>query len=230
MSTSVARTLAAKYTGLAKSRGSTKPRDLTKSRGLIGMAVAGTWIAVLVLVAIPAWRQALDRHRQVQDLERQLADLDAWTVAGMWLTPAVAAQAPAVQDAWDRAFPDKRLKEDLFLQIARVADGTQVEAFELTELQVQEEGEQRSPLQDRLEAQLGGGGTIDGIPVEVPHIGLSTYRVKASFLADYDRLARFLGGLDRLDRALKIHNLVVKPDKGLIRAELELDVYVSQET
>lgn len=201
-----------------------------RSRRLLGVGLAAGWVALLALVAVPAWRSALERHREVQRIEGRLAELDAWTVAGMWLAPTVAERAPVVEADWKRAFPDRRLKEELFLDIARVADGTQVQEFELIEMPVAEGEAPRGPLQERLSAQLGGGGVLDGVPVQPPQVSLATYRIKASFLADYDELARFLGGLDRLDRALKIHNLVARPDKGRIKAELELDVYVSQET
>ncbi|MBU2502130.1 hypothetical protein KJ682_12440, partial [bacterium] len=100
--------------------------------------------------------------------------------------------------------------------------------FDLTEMDLF--GEEAGPpkLQEYLEGYLEGGGAVDGVPVEVPRIDLGIYRLKAEFQGDYGDLAGFLGRLQRLDRALSVHNLAVSQYNGKTQVELELDVYVSQ--
>ncbi|MGD9547319.1 MAG: hypothetical protein AB7V45_07155 [Candidatus Krumholzibacteriia bacterium] len=187
-----------------------------------------TWLVLLVTVAIPRMHSALVNHREVQRLERELADLDAWTVAGLWLAPEVAERRPGIEAAWDRSFPASRSREELFLEIARVADAVGLRDFDLTEMDLF--GEEAGPpkLQEHLEGYLEGGGAVDGVPVEIPRIDLGIYRLKAEFQGNYGDLAGFLGRLQRLDRALSVHNLAVSQYNGKTQIELELDVYVSQ--
>ena len=186
------------------------------------------WLGALVLVAVPAFDSALQRHREVQELETQLAELDSWMVAGMWLAPEVAAREPEVDKAWREAFPGRRGREELFLDIARAADASGLEGFDLKEMQLTADEDAKPALQGTLEALMGGGGSVSGIPVEVPRIDLRTYRLKTSFLTDYAGVSRFLGKLQRINRAMTVHNLDVRSDKGRIKVDLELDVYVSQ--
>ncbi len=196
-------------------------------RGLfIGLGAA--WLVLLVTVAIPRMHSALVNHREVQRIERELADLDTWTVAGLWLAPEVAERRAGIEAAWEESFPASRSREELFLEIARIADAVGLREFDLTEMEIT--GEEAGPpkLQEFLEGYLGGGGAVDGMPVTVPRIDLATYRLKAEFQGDYGEVAGFLGRLQRLERALSVHNLAVSKDMGKTRVEMELDVYVSQ--
>lgn len=190
-----------------------------------GLAVV--YLAVAVLVVIPRGKKTLDDHKQVQQLTKELADLDAWTVAGKWLAPEVARREPVVNAAWGKAFPSHRQREELFLDIAKVADASGLVDFRLREIeQVAEMSRPR--LQDTLDARMQSGGAVYGVPVEVPHIGLSTYRVKASFHADYQAVTHFLWGLQHIDRALSVHDLVLRNDKKQVKVDLEMEIYVSQ--
>ncbi len=189
--------------------------------------VAVVYAVIALVVVIPLGKKTLDDHRQVKELAQELADLDAWTVAGKWLAPEVARRKPVVTARWQEAFPDRRQREQLFLDIARVADASGLDDFKLREIRRNTENT-RPRLQDILDAGMIDGGSVHGVPVVVPNIALSTYRIKASFKSDYQGVTRFLYGLQHLDRALSIHDLLLRDDKQQVKVDLEMDVYVSQ--
>ncbi len=173
------------------------------------MAVgAVAWCGVLFGVAIPAWQKAVSQHREVQALEIELAELDQWTVAGLWLEKSLEPRQKAIDPLWQRLFPDQPAKGEFFLDLARVADQSGVGEFELRELHVQE--------------ALAEAGTdsVAGAP-------FSSYRVRASFSGQYAQVAEFLGGLRIIERAVSVHNLAIRPTRGAVQVDLELDVYVS---
>jgi len=197
-----------------------------------------TWVVLLVTVAIPSWQGVIKRNAEIHDLEVRLATMDEWTVAGMWLAPSVRQRSLPVNAAFSRLFPSERGREDLFLSLAKVADKSGVEEFGLSEAMnssmdnndvwsdgaAMDTGSIPPPSDDT--AMQGGGDP--GMSLHIPSTDLSTYRVKAHFNGDYKRIARFMGGLKKIERALKVHSLVVRPEKDGIRVDLELDVYVSQ--
>ncbi len=189
--------------------------------------LAGVYTVVALTVVVPMGKKTLDDHQRVEELTQELADLDAWTVAGKWLAPEVARREPVVTAAWEKAFPAKRKREDLFLDIARVADASGVADFKLREIQ-QDLEMPRPILQNSLESGMGDGGTVHGVPVVVPRVDLTTYRIKASFTSDFQAVSTFLWGLQHLDRALSVHDLVLRNDKKQVKVDMEMDVYVSQ--
>ena len=171
----------------------------------VGLVV---WLGLLVGVAIPAWRQAVAQHSRVQALESQLADLDSWTVAGLWLEKSLAPRQAAINPQWDRLFPPETAKGEFFLDLARVADKSGVDGFELREL-------------------VGSEGIAYTAPDPENSVPLFAYRVRARFRGDYAQVAEFLGGLRLIERAVSVHNLAIKPARGAVQVDLELDVYVS---
>lgn len=179
------------------------------------IAVAGlAWLGALVGAALPAWRQAVRQHGEIRQVEAKLEELDRWSVAGLWLERSLDERKAAVAPAWSRLFPDQRRSEELFLDLARVADASGVRNFELHELKADEMA----------------GTSTDSVPTAgtgADGAALATYRVRAQFESDYAGVASFLGGLTRLERATTIHQLEVRPLQGAVQAELELDVYVS---
>ncbi len=190
-----------------------------------GMAVVYALVALLVVV--PKGKKTIDDHRKVMELTQQLADLDAWTVAGKWLAPEVARRQPWVTAAWDRAFPSRRQREDLFLEIAKAADASGITDFQLQE--IEQATDLSTPrLQEALDARMSDGGAVYGVPVQVPNITLTTYRVKASFSGDYQAATRFLWGLQHIDRAMSIHDLLLRNENKQVKVDLEMEVYVSQ--
>ncbi len=196
-------------------------------RPLVGwITLGGLWAATLLLVAIPSFRTAMKHHREVRELEKGLAELDTWTVAGKWLGRSMADRSARIEELWSCTFPRQRHREQLFLDLARVADRSGVGSFNLEEMEV--EGTSAFLACPREESVFGG--SVYGVPVEVPQVSLDTYRVKTSFLGTYRQAADFLGGLQSIARALSIHSLVVRPNGQDIRVDLELDVYVSQQS
>jgi len=194
---------------------------------LIGLtAVAVVWGVLLLGVAVPSLQDVRHRHAEIAALEQQLADLDRWTVAGLWLEPVVAAREPEVDAAWSRTFPPKRDREQLFLDIAAVADRCGVEEFQLEE------------VTDMGAFDLGTWSTTDEAgPGEEsgmagadpsPTLTFQPYVLRASFAADYLRTAAFLGGLERIDRTLDVRRLAIRPARTGVTVELELEVPVSE--
>lgn len=187
-------------------------RRLPPGRALVPVALVAAWAAALVFGAVPVWKRALGQHREVRQVEAQLGELDRWSVAGLWLGRTLPEREAVVGPVWDRLFPPERACEQLFLDLARVADESGVTKFELHELQA-----------DEL------AGEAPGLADEEPEAALGGYRVRAQFEGDFAGVAGFLGGLDRLDRAVAVHDLELTPAKGVVHVELELDVYVSSQ-
>ena len=187
-----------------------KPKLMRKwpLRTIIWSVGVVAWLGVLFGVAIPAWQHAVVQHEEVQALEIELAALDQWTVAGLWLEKSLAPRQAAINPQWDRLFPSETAKGELFLDLARVADKSGVGEFELREL-VLDEG-----------IVVAETGNPDSLP-------LSAYRVRASFSGQFAQVAEFLGGLRIIERAVSVHNLAIKPTGEAVQVDLELDVYVS---
>ena len=184
-------------------------RSKKRSRRLAFWAVGAlAWLGILFGVAIPAWRQAVDQHHQVQALEIRLAELDNWTVAGLWLEKSLGLRQAVVNPQWERLFPPTSAKGEFFLSLARVADRSGVGDFELRELERPE---------GIAEATTEAGSAVP----------LAAYRVRARFRGHYAQVAEFLGGLKVIKRAVSVHNLAIKPARGAVQVDLELDVYVS---
>ena len=182
-------------------------------RAVVIGGVAVVWLGALFVGAVPAWQTALRQHREVRQVEAKLADLDRWSVAGLWLERTLVPRQEAVTPVWDRLFPSERHCEALFLDLARVADESGVTRFELHELRADE---------------LNSGAP--GVTDPEPSAALGGYRVRARFEGDFAEVAGFLGGLGRLERAVAVHDLEINPAKGAVHVELELDVYVASTT
>lgn len=190
------------------------------------LILSGIWVAAIALVAVPSWRQALVYHNEVRSVEAGLAELDTWTVAGKWLGKSLSQRESMVNTRWEKTFPAARQREGLFLTLAKVADTAGVSNFNLEE--VRQEGTPSLLVSPPEESTFGGN--VYGVPVEVPRVTLDSYRVKASFMGSYHQAADFLGGLQSISRAVSVHDLVFSPKAGEIRVDLELDVYVSQQS
>jgi hypothetical protein len=190
-----------------------------------GLGTLGiVWLTVLLAGAVPAWRQARAKSLEIQELETQLAEMDRWIVAGLWLERTVTANAPQIESDWNTLFPDGRYREELFLELAAVADDSRVDGFRLQEVTDSKMEEDHLWL-DRPDGDIGEWmtGQIDGVDLEF-------YRVKASFQGEFGQVADFLGGLNSIERAMSVHSLEVKPDDQGVRVEMKLDVYVRETT
>ncbi len=193
---------------MTKPKGSRKGSRKWPLRSIIWSVGVAGWLGILFGVAVPAWQHAAVQHQEVQALEARLAELDQWTVAGLWLEKTLEPRQEAINPQWESLFPAKAAKGEFFLDLARVADKSGVGEFELRELVIAEG------------IIVASTGSPDNIP-------LSAYRVRARFNGQYAQVAEFLGGLRVIKRAVSVHNLAIKPTRGAVLVDLELDVYVS---
>jgi len=249
--------------------------------------------AVLFGAAVPALRSAVVKNKQVKQVQLQLARMDQWSIAGRWLEQSTEQRAAEIDREYERLFPDQRFKEQLFLDLARIADLSKVEAFNLKELSggagipggAGDMDDDANAMGDPGAGPVGGGGGMDfgadpasgdiaggsgggmnpgspgadpgmmdpafmdpasagaaestarddvgsllgGPDLDLPPpptLTFDTYRVTVGFHGDYQRAARFLAELRSIDRALKVHKLVIMPTNEEISVNLELDCYV----
>lgn len=198
----------------------------------------GLWVVLVVMVVVPTWQGVVDRNSEIEDLETRLATMDDWAVAGMWLAPQVRERSLPVKAAYSRLFPAERLREELFLSLAQVADISGVENFTLSEASssgmqendVWNDGTAMAQAEDSDAPPTDGGAssTDSDMMVEIPKVELGSYRVKTQFYGDYQRIAHFMNELKNIERALKVHSLVLRPQSDGVQVKLEIDVYVSK--
>jgi hypothetical protein len=196
-------------------------------RHLVTGVIALVWIGLLLGAAVPTWQGSLRKGRELRQIEEQLADLQRWSVSGLWLERTLAQRGPAVETKYRRLIPARRDKEQLFLELARVADRSGVAGFDLRE----EERPQSWLAQDPDLDDVPPLDPDDPVAVEerpLPSIPLQTYRVQARFRGDFPRIARFLAELRTIPRILSLHSLVARSATEGVEVELELDFYVDE--
>jgi len=213
-------------------------RAIRPGRLVGSTALLVVWGVLLLGVAVPSWRDVRQNHQEIEALETELADLDRWIVAGLWLEPAVEAREPRVMAAWERIFPSSRDREALFLDVARVADRAGVREFQLEE--VEEMGTfdmgtwsttgdaAMAPPSDDAPPSTDDAPPGDGYTPPPVAITLRPYVVRATFVSDYAAAAAFLGGLENIDRSLDVRQLAIRPARQGVTVELELEVPVSE--
>ena len=195
--------------------------------GVAGMA----WLTFVVLAVAPVVRTALTGQFELQQTGRRIAALDGWTGPRLLLEQELAENGPAVTEAWSRMFPAERNREVLFLDLARIADASGVEGFDLvevTELALPDgpQYEDEDDFVPGLEPEAPRAAPV----ARAPRIALETYRIRASWTGDFHRTADFLARLRSIPRALSVSELAVQPDADGLRAVLELEVYVDGST
>ena len=180
------------------------------------------WLGVLFGVAGQAFLQAKAKSLEVKDLEIRLAEMDRWIVAGLWLEKSVTANAPQIDKAWNKLFPDQRFREELFLELATAADNAKLDEFHLQEVK------DSNMEEDHLWLDRPDGDIDEWMNGQIPGVDLEFYRVQASFSGDFGRVADFLGGIKKIDRAMSVHSLDVQPDDQGVKVKMKLDVYVRE--
>ena len=177
----------------------------------------GVWVALLLWAGFATWLKVAGQHREIVEPETRLADLDRWNVAGLWLSRSLAGRERDVARRWDELFPGERNREELFLALAGIADSSGVRDFELAERVVAE-----------AEAVTADAADDDMMMDEPDQAPVESFRVAARFRGHYGQVARFLGGLNGIERAVSLHNLAIRPSLDVVEVELELDFYVSK--
>ncbi len=199
----------------------------TRSRRVVTVVVV-IWLGALLGVGVPSWLKVQRQHREVRELDTRLAELDRWHVAGLWLARSLAQRQSVIDARWNRLFPPERGRAELFLDLARIADDSGVTRFELVELGPSEMGMTSVGLGAPAPGtDMGTDMGTDASP-EAVLASLDSYRVQARFRGKYEQVARFLGGLEEIERAVRVHNLDIRPSRDDITVELELDIHVSK--
>lgn len=199
-----------------------KPKSVGRWAGVV--VVVAVWLVVLVGVAVPRWRTAQAKNREIQHLEAELAQAGEWIVAGKWLEKSVTDNAVRIGNTWERMFPVQRDREGLFLKIAEAADSADIEDLHLTEIR------DTAMEEDNLWLGRPDGDIGQWMSGEITGVELGFYRVRAEFRGDLRRVAAFLAGIGSIDRAVSVHSLDMKPDELGLKVEMKLDVYLRKTT
>lgn len=201
-----------------------KPKPTSLGRWVGVAAVVIVWVVVFVGVAVPRLRSAQAKQHEIEDVTLQLAQAGEWISAGKWLERSVADNGIRITDTWNRMFPERRDREGLFLSIAAAADSARIEDLHLTEIL------DTAMDEDNLWLDRPDGDIQQWMGGEIGGVALDFYRVRAVFRGDLDRVASFLAGIGRIERAVSVHSLDMQPDELGLKVEMKLDVYLSETT
>jgi hypothetical protein len=205
----------------------------TRERRIL-VAVGVVLVAATFLVGtLPAWQRAQLNDRQIDKASSRLASLGDWAAAGVWLEASAQRWQPVQAQRYERRFPREKEREQLFLDLARLAREAGIEPIQLRELPAQDE------MEAPLETETADAATGDPVVTELvdrfapdtgdlPPSGLQSYRLAANFAADYGRLARFLGGVGKLERAVTVRELNAVPQLDQIEVALEMEFYAQK--
>lgn len=186
--------------------------------------VVAAWLGVLIGFAVPQVRTARAKHREIERLEVELAHAGEWIVAGKWLEKSVTENAAPIGNTWNRMFPPTRDREGLFLSIAAAADSASIEDLHLAEIR------DTAMDQENLWLDRPDGDIEQWMSGRITGVELDFYRVRAEFRGDLRRVAAFLAGIGRIERAVSVHSLEMKPDELGLKVEMMLDVYIRETT
>ncbi len=199
------------------------------------LAGAGVWVLLFLAGSLPALDHSYRNDRRLAALDRQAGTLTRWAAAGVWFEAAARLWAPALGAEYERLFPPEKDREQLFLDLARVARNSGITPIDLVEVPSYE-----------IEADQDWSGSADasGQVTEpdlqslieemapdlsrLPGSALSTHRIRARFGASYGELAHLLAGLDTIPRAVTLNRLQATPGAQGIDVEMELDFYDQQ--
>jgi len=188
--------------------------------------------ALLVFVGLPARRDAAEHARLAAELEAGCQGMERWAMDGDAISVAVAEREARVADLWRRLFPAEKGKDRLFLELARVADASGVSDFFLAEAG-QEMGdggftaaqtvtEDGPPMDGPMDGSMGdeAGG---------PAVAVEGFLVRTRFESDMAGAARFLAGLESVERALQVREIRIREGGRRLIVEMEMEFYVSKE-
>jgi hypothetical protein len=199
-------------------------------------ATAGILILAFLLGSLPAWQRTQRNARQIVAREARTASLGEWAVAGFWMEAGARRWQRDQGPVYDRRFPDEKRREQLYLELARVAREVGIEPLSLCEGKQAPTSSAPAAGDDAMaDAAAGAAGAgpamLEGYlpdPARLPSTELTTFPLEARFDTDYARLARFMGGLATIDRALTVRSLNAVPDQGVIHVALEMQYYAQK--
>lgn len=197
-------------------------------RFLLFVTATAAWFGLLGGAAFPAWRTAMRKASEVDNLESRIEHLNRWTVAGVWIEKDVRERSSEIEAEFARLFPPLHDRATLFLQLARIADESGVTDLDLTTVAIHERNA-RDPVDamPATDAEMMDSAMASDFGAS-DRLSLQPYRLRARFAADLRRTAAFLRAIDNIDRAITIHRVAARPVATGIAVEMELDVYVNE--
>ena len=198
-------------------------------RFLLFVTATVAWFGLLAGAAFPAWRSAMRKASEVDNLESRINHLNRWTVAGVWIEKDLRDRGSEIEAEFQRLFPPRHDRATLFLQLARIAEESGVTDLDLATVSIHERDAR--DLVDAMPAtdaeMMDSARASDARASDHPN--LQPYRLRARFAADIRRTAAFLRAVDNIDRAITIHRVAARPVATGIAVEMELDVYVNEQ-
>lgn len=201
------------------------------------MAMAAVLMTLAFLLgSLPSWQRAQRNARQISARETQLASLGEWAVAGLWMEAGARRWQQDQGPVYDRKFPEIRSREQLYLELARVARDAGIEPLSLSDGKQAPLPSARAATAEATAGPTAGSGEttptmLDGYapdPTKLPSTELVSFPLEVRFDTDYARLARFMGGLATIGRALTVQNLNAVPDQGVVHVALEMEYYAQK--
>jgi hypothetical protein len=209
------------------------PRRRPRPPVLIALG-ALLWLLAIAFLVWPALRASRRQAAEISALDARAATLAGWS-GGRALPAADAARWEAsLGERFEQLFPRERRLEQLFLEIATIANESGVDPVQLRADvgAAAAAGEGKGEL---LSARGAGGqpeelealaATLGLAPRDLPTSDLRAYRLLVSFDADYEHLARFTDALRTLSRAVCVRNLQVRRGSRGVAVQMELEYYV----
>jgi hypothetical protein len=209
----------------------TLPPALRKGPLLFGLG-ALLWLLAIGLLVWPALRATREQAATIAALDARAATLAGWS-GGRALPAADAARwEAALGERFEQLFPRERHLEQLFMEIASIANESGVDPVQLRA----DVGAAYGEGQGELLSARGAGGEPEALraladqlglaPQSLPASDLRAYRLLVEFDADYANLARFTDALPTLSRAVCVRSL--RAGEGLrgVAVQMELEYYV----
>ena len=210
------------------------PPRFLKPPVLIGLG-ALLWLLAIAFFVWPALRVSRQQAAEISASEARAATLAGWN-SGRALPAAEAARWEATLDErFEQLFPRERRLEQLFMEIATIANESGVDPVQLrAAVGAAADGEARGELlrargatrqPEDLEALAA---TLGLAPHNRPASDLRAYRLQVNFDADYEHLARFTDALGTLSRAVCVRNLQARRGSRGVAVQMELEYYVQE--
>jgi len=209
------------------------PRRRVRPPLLIGLG-ALLWLLAIACLVWPALRASRRQAAEISALDARAATLAGWSGGRALPAAAAASWEAALGERFELLFPRERRLEQLFMEIATIANESGVDPVQLR-ADVGAAAAYSEGIGELLKAQGAGGlpeelealaASLDLAPRDLPVSDLRAYRLQVNFDADYEHLARFTDALRTLSRAVCVRNLQVHRGSRGVAVQMELEYYV----